>query len=257
MGKLSELSSGYIGNVNSWRCFFKQLSGVPELADYVDVVLQKVFGEVGDDVSPLRGDAITNVDLPRSYRDFVLAGGIPFYNELVSRLGYNDDTAVPGEMIRGYVDVEAIFKFGDVESEYYDAYMNAQKGAFQRDDGGYYIYRSYRPGVKGYVASNVDFGNHVVNKYLRDTLVVGRLDLELRVLLNPHERTCDGELEAWRFDSCGANRYRSFAELFLNDICALIREIRKDYLSPVSIEMLREISADLLLDFDVVSARSS
>jgi SMI1 / KNR4 family (SUKH-1) len=137
--------------------------------------------------------------LPKSYRDFLEAGGAGFrFSSFESSQRF--DQFLP------------LGKIGWLHEEFPDVYKSVMIPGAETDyssDEDYYHYED---------ATDRSLGSR--DRYLRKILVVGMFAEQGMLLLNPHEVTADGEWEAWEFYWIRTERHLSFAKLarsvFLN-----------------------------------------
>lgn len=138
--------------------------------------------------------------LPKSYRDFLEAGGAGFrFSSFESSQRF--DQFLPFGKVGWFHEV-----FPDVLK---NITLPEQWQAPFASGEDYYHYED---------ATDPSFGSR--DRYLRKILVVGMFAEQGMLLLNPHEVTADGGWEAWTFYWDGTERHLSFAKLvrsvFLN-----------------------------------------
>lgn len=140
-----------------------------------------------------------DLKLPKSYRNFLEAGGAGFrFSSFESSQRF--DQFLP------------LSKVGWLHEEFPDVYKSVMISGMESDyssDEDYYHYED---------ATDPSFGSR--DRYLRKILVIGMFAEQGMLLLNPHEMTADGEWEAWEFYWVRTERHLSFAKLarsvFLN-----------------------------------------
>lgn len=81
-GYFSSISSGYIGSPERWFLFFGAIAteyNVPCWSEGVD--LDFLLAEISDK------EKVLGFNFPKSYRDFVLSGGVSFMNGIMKSMG--------------------------------------------------------------------------------------------------------------------------------------------------------------------------
>jgi len=172
-------------------------------------------------------EARLGVKLPKSYVDFVVAGGAFFRFGFPNKQGAHDfyfmDPAslntMPKALPEAFRALQDWVSIGSASDEEYYRYGIAEKQNPHRFRG----------------------------QYLRSGVVVASLEGEGVILLNPNEKTVDGEWESWLViwrGGTGVSRYPSFAELMRN----VFFEFSHDapHSDPYAEELLRGTCADLL-----------
>lgn len=139
-------------------------------------------------------------NLPRSYRDFLLAGGAQF--------------SLAREIVqRNYPEVGQVFRRGELVDKFALLAPDAQKIARQ-DRGPVTDEQYYRYGYddSGFMLSDT---SRFFVRHIDHLVLVGQADVYGWFLLNPREVSKDEEWEAWLLTEnlSGAARYRSFAEM--------------------------------------------
>ena len=183
--KLSEQSSRYQASTEDWgdflSCWAKQMdqSLVPSKSTLDANLLRKINGQ----------------QLPKSYLDFVAA---------TNGKGW----LLPGDKKRYNDNVLQFFALNDV-------------GLFKLKDR--VTWKAWADNPTGRKVENKLYYDYTIKQNLglfRDEdlnslVIVGDLGHGAILVLNPKEKTLDGEWEAWYFSTklAGASRYRSFAEL--------------------------------------------
>jgi hypothetical protein len=206
---IQQRDSGYQSNVNDWQKFLKcwatrqidfakEQGGnyTPELSglDVDDPIRIKLIqSEIA------RIEKRIGLKLPKSYRDFLEAGGGNF----------RFDAGVSSEYIDYFLPLGKIGWLHEVFPDTHKAITDHQYFGFYSPDDKYY---RYEDGSDALQTSR--------DRYLHKILVVGYVEGEGVLLLNPHEITADGEWEAWMHYWEGSERHLSFAKLardvFLN-----------------------------------------
>jgi hypothetical protein len=254
---LLRLQSGYIGDCFKWMTFFEHFTGLPELSsisigaiDCARLAMRSV-GDSGRNIS-LEFKKRYGLDAPKSYIDFIAAGGIGLYTYMYVLRGVNN--RVPGEILQAYFDINETGYFKDMESLWYEDLVGAYGNFGEATFSGYYSYRRYLDGKERQWAEGSEKSAFQAIKYLKDCILVGRHFAPELMLLNTVEITSDGEMEAFSFDSTDILRFKSFAELFINDIVGLVRSVNKTGGGRLpTLSDLKYIGADIIMDIGVLS----
>lgn len=238
---LASISSGYIGNVKAWESFFACTSEHNTLKKYSDAALLASRNAVVSGVYdgfPERMPYLKDFNFPKSYVDFVRAGGIEFTNSL-----YRSAIPYDGFLLFG---PDKIGRFSKVSRSHYLAFTSNGNvtGDGDSPDDQYYVYPRYVDGDNERVDTTIF-------KYSNLDFIQVGYDIDGFLGFVDKEVTKDHEFEAWRFSPAemGAFRYRSFAELYIFDQISSIIEI----VSPLKAKVvLPDRCVRLILDEDVL-----
>ena len=238
--KLTSMHSGYIGNVDAWKNFFHQYVNSSYIKIYIDntfrsydpnvdldlikIKLEKIMEE--DSVSNEEIDALEKklkVQLPQSYKDFLQANGIQFYNVIY----FLSVTFI--EMLN-IDDVDYFFiRRSKKYMEEFVEYLNYADEPYVVEN--YYSYNDYSTSINLYNGMNnpklepsnlalgeLSFGLILEKKEAYKKAITLDTSTAPSAILIPDERTADGEMEAWMLDDSDIYRFRSFAEFFINNL---------------------------------------
>jgi len=261
---LRNLSSGYIGTPERWVQFFEiflQSKYIEkEMVQFDDVDWNNLKSEIlkilkmslSKEKKIFEIEEKLNLKLPKSYHDFILANGVEVYNAI-------------SFLFFAYTDFFDINKI--------DFFIKKNKGVFKRTIGNlrfnndvanvYYSYNNYKEKLYSY---NGEFNPRISSFNLSTALgELGTGFIEQKrdnyakaivldsneypsFLLLPNERTQDDEMEAWLLEASDIYRYRSFAEMIVNNMFIGL-EIPENMTVK---EYLVYHGVDKILDFDIL-----
>jgi hypothetical protein len=211
---MKDIHAGYASTPADWLAFLRcwretvqarlakrpGYSGLAALPPGVNRVADAP-GDVSAEAARLQQQL--KVQLPRSYLDFAQARhGQGWVIESLTEAG------VIGEATADVLPLASIGRFADLDAATLDTWLkNGAAGRAIRPD------EYYRYGYQADV-SRVQDGALFHVEALKPMIKVGDFAQGGVLLLNPHEATADGEMEAWALDfRTFASRFRSFAEL--------------------------------------------
>lgn len=248
---LSDIHSSYSGTSEIWKEFFNVFLEKYDLYNMqmgrVDNLLlskyQKILQTLDMDSKIKEIERIEKkleVLLPKSYKDFVLAGGIEISNRPLefNFLTYSN----PCDLL----DVEFLYKdkrpfhsykeMVHMNDEFYQDGTSSLEKAFKE----YYCFPNYFNLFKYTDEDNniLDVlsrrgGNLEIGYFSCGTLpehkefakYVINLGDYLKHILLPFEQTQDGEYEAWFFEDGGFYKFKSFSEMYMVDLIGNSYEI--------------------------------
>jgi hypothetical protein len=232
---IQQLDSGYQSSVSDWQQFLNCWAA--RQADFAKEQGRSYIPELsGLDVDdPIRIKLIQSeiahiekrigLKLPKSYRDFLEAGGGNF----------RFDADESGEYTDYFLPLGKIGWFHEVFPDIHKTITSHDHFGFYSPDDKYYRYE--------------DGSDHALtgrDRYLHRILAVGSIQGEGVLLLNPNEITADGEWEAWIHYWDGTERHLSFAKLARNVFLeAAFQPPRNTW--PISDANLRETCAKHLV----------
>lgn len=244
---LNDIHSGYSGTPEVWKEFFIEFIDNYEKfkGEYVEydasdfsqlkskyLIFMDNFNAL--DVNKLldETDNKLGLTLPKSYRDFVLAGGVEISkNFIYNFLTYSDffsinDVTFLHKDKKGYNSYQEIVEINnenyienpkELEKSYknyykYPEYFNLFK--YTDEDSNILDVLSRRKGDSeiGY------FSRGILPEHEKFKKCVINLTGYLNRILLPFEQTQDGEYEAWFFEDVNFYRVKSFAEMYMVDL---------------------------------------
>lgn len=237
--KLTSVDSGYIGNIAAWKNFFHQYINSPYIEAFMNtnfksdnaefdlslikIKIEKIMEE--DSVSDEEIDALEKrleIRLPQSYKDFLQANGIQFYNVIY----FLSITFI--KMLN--TDEVNYFMQKDKEwMERFIEYLNYADEKYIVEN--YYSYNDYLTSINIYNGLNnpklkpsnlalgeLSFGFILDKKNVyRKAITLDSSEVPSAILI-PDEVTADGEMETWMLEDSDIYRFRSFAEFFINNL---------------------------------------
>lgn len=211
---LSDFKAEYASSPGDWRRFLACWRAT------VDQRLQREKGWSGLVSLPMETNGISDINseprdqldaterrlqtrLPVSFRDFTLASkGMGWFIEATGGVGVN------GRPEGGLWPIGKIGLFREVNPTTYKTWVQNSPGDNWTAPPNYFSY-----GYQEEPQRRQDSA-HMNVSHLHDAIQVGDLDQGGVILLNPAEKTSDGEMEAWTLSfQTHVVRYRSFAEL--------------------------------------------
>lgn len=259
---LNTLHSGYVGSPEAWVYFFNQLlkseyvdeqmeaRGKDKWLENKEILRNNIFIQQVD-FSLIEKEL--NRTLPQSFKDFVKANGITFYNQGLAHSVWD-----------GLSQVNAInYCKDDVESDYFLNFIATLCGESPENtrEDFYYTYNDYQKYIGLFNAVNHpdNYDNEMYGElggyFLADREDIYKNAIGLdqcdphNIYLMPDELTKDNEMECWFIGtSADTFRYRSFAEM-------IISEIFRGHDIPDNmtlVEYLKYHGVDHILDFDIL-----
>lgn len=235
MKALNNINSGYIGTEESWRYFFKQAIDTEFFAEEMSKFKDENWGEIKKELYILLNKpSITTIDeirskekalgitLPKSYKDFVLANGIEFYN-LIAYDFFVYINLLPVKKINFYKKINL------KELKILIKTLNYSKESKVLEN--YYSYNDYKESLNQYngfcnpllkglhsALGESSFGFIESKKNIYENAIA--LDDEdiVSMMFLPNELTKDNEMESWLLEGPDIYRFRSFAEMLVNNI---------------------------------------
>ncbi len=288
--KLTSIDSGYIGNIGAWKNFFHHYINSPYIENYlktnfksddpdfdlslIKTKIEKIMEE--DSVSNEEIDALEKrlkTHLPRSYKDFLRANGVQFYN-VIYFLSVTFIKMLSIDEVNYFTKKDKNHK--NYMKEFIE-YLNYAEEKYIVEN--YYSYNDYSISINLYNGMNnpnlkpsnlalgeLSFGFICDKKdAYRKAITLDSSEVPSAILI-PDELTADGEMEAWMLEDSDIYRFRSFAEFFINnlffahdmpmysfigkqstEIESLLNQSKKSVL-----EYLSLYGVDNLLDFDIL-----
>lgn len=270
---LSNIHSGYSGNPEIWKEFFnvflekydsyeiKEGRTDNLLLNKYQTILQTL--DMDNKVKEIEKlEKRLEILLPKSYKDFVLAGGIEISNRPLefNFLTYSKPSQL-SEVNFLYKDKKGYRSYQelvDMNEDFYKDGTSSLEKAFKE----YYCFPNYFNLFKYTDDDNniLDVfsrrkGDSEIGYFSRGTLPehkkfekqVINLGNYLRHILLPFEQTQDGEYEAWFFEDVGFYKFKSFAEMYIVDLVGNsyeviggvrgIEELLKGVLSKMFVDM--------------------
>ncbi|MBH1970869.1 hypothetical protein FK216_05855 [Moraxellaceae bacterium AER2_44_116] len=239
---LRTIDSGYIGNPEKWSQYFKCLAEMLVFeGDAKDalVAATKVAGLKKHEINLSEAEARFKMLFPKSYKDFVIAGGIEFINKLYTNV------MCDGE-IKAFYQLRNINYFKNIAPNIYHPYFDSGLNDLDITDDDYYRYDSYEYDDEDSTKADCPF----IKKSNMNFLTIGFWDTDAYGFVT-NEVTKDGEYETWSFspDNPGANRYRSFAEFFIFDRVRFLKYIKDEVEGN---ELFDDKSTSLILDVKIL-----
>lgn len=199
---LSSIHSGYIGNSEKWNQYFECISSAYQISYKNNVnFTQELYQQ-----KILAKEAELKIKLPKSYKDFLMADGVNFVNNLMA----NNKLTSNNEQV--FFDVNIVDRFKKEIPTIYLGYTDNERYMSDPDiaDSNYYVYENY---------NGIELPYPIRLKYSRlNFLTIGNFGSEVYGL-SDIELTADNEMETWYFSpDIGAIRYRSFAEFIMTYI---------------------------------------
>lgn len=270
---LSNIHSNYSGTTEIWKDFFNvflekyDLYEVKEgrtdnllLNKYQQILQNLDINKKIKEIEKL--EKKLEVLLPKSYKDFVLAGGIEISNRPLefNFLTYSNPRDL-SDVNFLYKDKRSFYSYKemvDMNEDFYKDGTSSLEKAFKE----YYYFPNYFNLFKytdeennildvlsrrkedseigyfsgGTLPEHKEFAKQVIN-----------LEDHLKHILLPFEQTQDGEYEAWFFEDGGFYKFKSFAEMYMVDLIGNsyeilggirgIEELFKEVLSKMFINM--------------------
>lgn len=241
---LSNIHSGYLGTPEIWKEFFKAFLERYDLYNMqigrVDNLLLKKYQsilqtlDVNEKVKKIEKlENKLEILLPKSYRDFVLAGGIEIsnrplefnfltysnprdlsdvnflYKDTRSFHSYKEMIDMNEDLYKdGTSSLEAAFK----EYYYFPNYFNLFKYTDEDNNILDVLSRRKEEFEVGY------FSGGTLPQHKKFAKQVINLSDHLKHILLPFEKSQDGEYEAWFFEDAGFYKFKSFAEMYVVDL---------------------------------------
>ena len=259
---LSQINSGYIGDKEAWTNFFKNYTqsdymkkAMIEFKKDLTIVNSNLINIIN---SPYKKtDSIQKIEkklalnLPQSYKDFIAANGIEFFNEIYYLSLTFSDLKSPDEIYCISTHKEQLNEVVN--------HLNYSDEPYVKEN--YYSYNDYSDKLYIFNGTNNP-------KLSQSNLALGELSFGFlpekkadyskaividtfpipSVLLQPTELTQDSEMETWMMEDSDIYRFRSFAEFLINNLF-FEHEIPKNM---STIEYLNLYGVNNILDFEVL-----
>ena len=244
---LSDIHSGYLGNPEIWQeffidfidnyekykaeCTFFEKSDFSQLkSEYLDLINSSRHLETSNLLN--KAEKKLDLALPKSYRDFVLAGGLEISKSFeYDFITYRKPCPI-SEVNFLYKDRDGYHSYEDIIQMNDESY---EDGTFSLDKAfhDYYQYVNYfnlfkytndEIGILDVLRRKVSYPD--IGYFSRGTLPqhkkfskqIVNLSSYLSHILLPFERTQDGEYEAWFFEDSNFYKFKSFAEMYTVDL---------------------------------------
>lgn len=239
--QLRDRHSAYAGSSGDWSAFMdcwrktslELYSKKPEAARglrHLTVLgLQTSGGPPGPAETELRDglaqlEARLKVELPKSYKDFWIA----YKSQSLAPQGFNPQNHSRSV---GMLELHDVGLFKDLEPDYWAL---KQTVPIHSDDHEYFSYGVAQDSVSGRTS---DYGRAIlIGRYADDSTAL--------ILLHPHVRTSDGEMQASLNEHAGEFRAPSFAELMRQ--LSILETVDVEHVPPYSQKMLAGRCAALL-----------